>query len=241
MLVVATLDGRCLRFTELHKHIPGTSQRMLTLTLRNLERDGLVSRTAYAEVPPRVEYALTPMGKSLIPPALALAGWPSSTTQRSWRAETRTTPRRVEVHGFTRGSMEPGIRCLRPASEVLERFTYKKRCQPVPDASHEVPHRVRVRLPVLSQCPADGLADEEGGVPRLAQAVAKEALGVGRVLVRSWWSRAVRAPHAPSRGRAGRVGRTPSPKGTGGREHWRMPLHGDRRVANLGDTDQWGL
>ncbi|MFE2517809.1 winged helix-turn-helix transcriptional regulator [Streptomyces mirabilis] len=47
-------------------------QRMLTL---NLERDGLVSRTAYAEVPPRVEYALTPMGKSLIPPALALAGW----------------------------------------------------------------------------------------------------------------------------------------------------------------------
>jgi DNA-binding HxlR family transcriptional regulator len=48
---------------------------MLTLTLRNLERDGLVSRTAYAEVPPRVEYALTPTGRSLIPPALALAGW----------------------------------------------------------------------------------------------------------------------------------------------------------------------
>ncbi|MFF5967742.1 winged helix-turn-helix transcriptional regulator [Streptomyces collinus] len=75
MLVVATLDGRCLRFTELHKHIPGISQRMLTLTLRNLARDGLVSRTAFAEVPPRVEYALPPMGKSLIPPALALAGW----------------------------------------------------------------------------------------------------------------------------------------------------------------------
>ena len=69
MLVVATLDGRCLRFTELHQHIPGISQRMLTLTLRNLARDGLVSRTAFAEVPPRVEYALPPMGKSLIPPA----------------------------------------------------------------------------------------------------------------------------------------------------------------------------
>lgn len=75
MLVVATLDGRCLRFTELHQHIPGISQRMLTLTLRNLARDGLVSRTAFAEVPPRVEYALPPMGKSLIPPALTLAGW----------------------------------------------------------------------------------------------------------------------------------------------------------------------
>ncbi|WP_433533145.1 winged helix-turn-helix transcriptional regulator [Micromonospora sp. CA-263727] len=48
---------------------------MLTLTLRNLERDGLVDRTVYAQVPPRVEYALTPTGKSLIPPALALASW----------------------------------------------------------------------------------------------------------------------------------------------------------------------
>jgi len=48
---------------------------MLTLTLRNLERDGLVARSVYAEVPPRVEYTLTAGGKSLIPPALALAGW----------------------------------------------------------------------------------------------------------------------------------------------------------------------
>ena len=75
LLIVATLDEGRLRFSELHRHVPGISQRMLTLTLRNLERDGLVSRTAYAEVPPRVEYALTAMGKSLIPPALALAGW----------------------------------------------------------------------------------------------------------------------------------------------------------------------
>src|SRR3954468_8065394 len=75
LLIVATLDQQRLRFTDLHRQIPGISQRMLTLTLRNLERDGLVSRTAYAEVPPRVEYALTPTGKSLIPPALALAGW----------------------------------------------------------------------------------------------------------------------------------------------------------------------
>jgi DNA-binding HxlR family transcriptional regulator len=75
LLIVTTLERGHLRFTDLHRQIPGVSQRMLTLTLRNLERDGLVSRTAYAEVPPRVEYALTPTGQSLIPPALALAGW----------------------------------------------------------------------------------------------------------------------------------------------------------------------
>ncbi|MFE3456521.1 winged helix-turn-helix transcriptional regulator [Nocardiopsis aegyptia] len=75
LLVVSTLDEGRLRFTDLQRRIPGISQRMLTLTLRNLERDGLVSRTAYAEVPPRVEYELTPTGRSLLPPALALAGW----------------------------------------------------------------------------------------------------------------------------------------------------------------------
>ncbi|GGQ34537.1 winged helix-turn-helix transcriptional regulator [Streptosporangium pseudovulgare] len=75
MLIVATLDEGRMRFTDLHKRVTGISQRMLTLTLRNPERDGLVFRTVYAEVPPRVEYALTPLGESLIPPALALAGW----------------------------------------------------------------------------------------------------------------------------------------------------------------------
>ncbi|GAB6904150.1 hypothetical protein JCM9957A_72440 [Kineosporia succinea] len=75
LLVVATIDQSVLRFSELQARIPGISQRMLTLTLRNLEHDGLVSRTAHAEVPPRVEYTLTATGKSLIAPALALAGW----------------------------------------------------------------------------------------------------------------------------------------------------------------------
>jgi DNA-binding HxlR family transcriptional regulator len=75
LLIVATLDRNTVRFTELRQQIPGISQRMLTLTLRNLERDGLVSRTVHAEVPPRVEYALTPTGRSLLAPALTLAGW----------------------------------------------------------------------------------------------------------------------------------------------------------------------
>nr|WP_062339276.1 helix-turn-helix domain-containing protein [Herbidospora sakaeratensis] len=75
LLIVATLHGRRLRFTELQQHIPGVSQRMLSLSLRRLERDGLVSRTAHAEVPPRVEYELTPMGQTLIAPAITLAEW----------------------------------------------------------------------------------------------------------------------------------------------------------------------
>jgi DNA-binding HxlR family transcriptional regulator len=75
LLVVATLDGERLRFTELQQRIPGISQRMLTRTVRHLERDGLVARTVYAEVPPRVEYELTTTGRTLIEPAVALAEW----------------------------------------------------------------------------------------------------------------------------------------------------------------------
>lgn len=75
LLVVSTLEPGRMRFTELQRHIPGVSQRMLSLTLRNLERDGLLTRSVYAEVPPRVEYELTDVGRSLLPPALGLASW----------------------------------------------------------------------------------------------------------------------------------------------------------------------
>ncbi|MFJ8083179.1 winged helix-turn-helix transcriptional regulator [Streptomyces sp. NPDC096205] len=65
VLVVTALADGPLRFTALHQRIDGISERMLGHTLRSLTRDGLVTRTAYAEVPPRVEYALTPLGRSL--------------------------------------------------------------------------------------------------------------------------------------------------------------------------------
>lgn len=75
LLIMATLHDGPFRFTELRHRIPGISQRMLTLTLRNLERDGLVTRSVFAEVPPRVEYELTDLAESLIPHAVALADW----------------------------------------------------------------------------------------------------------------------------------------------------------------------
>lgn len=75
LLVVATLEAGRLRFGELQQRIPGISQRMLTRTVRNLERDGLVTRTVHPEVPPRVEYELTETGRTLIGPAVALAEW----------------------------------------------------------------------------------------------------------------------------------------------------------------------
>ena len=78
LLVIAMLEQRPTqraRFSELKRAIPGISQRMLTATLRSLERDGLLTRHIYAEVPPRVEYALTPLGKRFMQPVRGLVTW----------------------------------------------------------------------------------------------------------------------------------------------------------------------
>lgn len=69
------LGERRLRFGELHRTIDGISQRMLTLTLRHLERDGLVLRTVHPVVPPRVDYELTPLGRSLLTIIDPLVAW----------------------------------------------------------------------------------------------------------------------------------------------------------------------
>ena len=75
VLVVQTLGEGPKRFNELRREIPSVSQRMLTLTLRNLERDGLVSRTVTPTIPPRVDYELTELGRSLQKPICGLATW----------------------------------------------------------------------------------------------------------------------------------------------------------------------
>ncbi len=75
VLVVSMLGNGPMRFNELRREIGGVSQRMLTLTLRGLERDGLVSRTVYPTVPPRVDYELTKLGRSLLEPIVGIAAW----------------------------------------------------------------------------------------------------------------------------------------------------------------------
>jgi len=76
-----------LRYNELQRAVAGISQRMLTLTLKTLEENGLVTRTIFATVPPRVDYALTPMGRTLIQPLRGLLDW--SLEHRAAIAEAR--------------------------------------------------------------------------------------------------------------------------------------------------------
>ena len=75
VLIVMMLSDRPRRFNELKRMINGISQRMLTLTLRGLERDGLVTRTVFPTIPPRVDYELTDLGRSLRVPVQALGLW----------------------------------------------------------------------------------------------------------------------------------------------------------------------
>ncbi|AKU91156.1 Redox-sensing transcriptional regulator QorR, putative [Vulgatibacter incomptus] len=75
VLVVMLLGDGPRRFSDLKRAIEGISQRMLTLTLRGLERDGLVARTVFPTNPPRVDYSLTSLGHTLIEPVRALGAW----------------------------------------------------------------------------------------------------------------------------------------------------------------------
>jgi DNA-binding HxlR family transcriptional regulator len=75
LLAITLLEQRTLRFSELQRQIEGISQRMLTVTLRQLERDGLVDRTVYPVVPPRVEYSLTELGATLHATIKSLVTW----------------------------------------------------------------------------------------------------------------------------------------------------------------------
>jgi DNA-binding HxlR family transcriptional regulator len=89
VLVVQTLGEGPKRFNELRREIPSVSQRMLTLTLRNLERDGLVSRTVTPSIPPRVDYELTELGNSLQKPICGLAKWATENVGAIHAAQAR--------------------------------------------------------------------------------------------------------------------------------------------------------
>lgn len=75
LLILRNLLGRPWRFNEMRKSIPGISQKALTDSLRSMEADGLVTRTLYPEVPPRVEYALSELGETLRPVIVAMEAW----------------------------------------------------------------------------------------------------------------------------------------------------------------------
>ena len=89
VLVIMMLRDKPRRFNELKRGIEDISQRMLTLTLRNLERDGLVSRKVTPSIPPRVDYALTEMGHSLAEPVQALGAWAFAHIERIGEAHAR--------------------------------------------------------------------------------------------------------------------------------------------------------
>lgn len=75
VLIISRLGERGMRFNEIRRAVDGISQRMLTLTLRGLERDGLITRAVTPSIPPRVDYELTVLGRSLLVPVDALAQW----------------------------------------------------------------------------------------------------------------------------------------------------------------------
>lgn len=89
VLVVSTLGEGPRRFNELRREIPSVSQRMLTLTLRNLERDGLVSRTVTPTIPPRVDYELTDLGHSLLTPITGLSQWALNNVESIHQAQAQ--------------------------------------------------------------------------------------------------------------------------------------------------------
>lgn len=89
ILVVSVLGDRTMRFSELRREVGTISQKMLTTTLRNLERDGFVERTVYPTIPPKVEYKLTELGIDLLCPVEALGRWAKANAKRVIKAREK--------------------------------------------------------------------------------------------------------------------------------------------------------
>jgi DNA-binding HxlR family transcriptional regulator len=115
VLIVSVLGGGRRRFSELRRSIEGISQRMLTLTLKGLERDGLVTRTVFPTVPPRVEYDLTPLGATLLQPIEALAAWAHENKTSIHEAQRRFDQRAARRAKASQDGAASGPRLRIPA------------------------------------------------------------------------------------------------------------------------------
>lgn len=94
VVIICKLKGGTLRFNELMRALSGVTQKVLTSQLRELEEDGLVSRKIYAEVPPRVEYSLTPLGETLIPVLEKLEEWAEDHASEVLRAKEKANAKK---------------------------------------------------------------------------------------------------------------------------------------------------
>jgi DNA-binding HxlR family transcriptional regulator len=98
VLIVALLGDGKKRFSELRRTVEGISQRMLTLTLKGLERDGLITRTLYPTIPPRVEYELTRLGRTLLIPIKELGDWAAQNRERIQTAREIYDTQKAKSH-----------------------------------------------------------------------------------------------------------------------------------------------
>ena len=114
------------RFNELRREIPSVSQRMLTLTLRNLERDGLVSRTVTPTIPPRVDYELTELGHSLQKPICGLADWAMDNVEAIHEAQARFDAEHDKARSGVRISAAPSKPLGRRDAQARRRPTSKR-------------------------------------------------------------------------------------------------------------------
>jgi DNA-binding HxlR family transcriptional regulator len=99
VLIIRRLSNGTLRFAQLRRAVDGISQKVLTNTLRSLERDGIVTRRIYASVPPKVEYSLTSLGRSLCGLVEGICGWAEANIQQVQQAREMydRTPREVSI------------------------------------------------------------------------------------------------------------------------------------------------
>src|SRR5665213_92069 len=119
VLVVSALGGGPKRFNELRRALGSISQRMLTLTVRGLERDGLVTRTVFPTIPPRVDYELTKLGRSLLDPVSELGSWARKIAPRSRTRVSNSTHR-------TRNAREATMSALKSITIDGQRVAYRE-------------------------------------------------------------------------------------------------------------------